>query len=334
MNKSEPDWGRVAGLARRLSRFDRILLLTHVNPDGDALGSLLGLGTGLQSLGKTVTMYNRDGVPEQYSFLPGAEQVVTSLGRADEYDAVVMLDCHNLSRAGDDAESMAGANFLGALDHHVNHDEPGTDFVIDARAAATGEMVYHFLRALDVEITRDIALNLFVALTTDTGSFSFDNTTPGALVTAADLVRAGAAPWDVFSHLYMARSRGRLDLLGAALSNVEFFYQGRIGVLTVTAEMMAAAGADGVDADGFVEYPRSVKGVELAAFFREDGPGTYKVSLRSRGLVNAAELARSFGGGGHERAAGLTVYGTLAEAKNKVITAAAKYLPADGEGAA
>jgi len=314
----------VAGLLAAKNRF---ILLTHVNPDGDALGSLIALGQGLRSLGKKATMFCESGVPSLYEFLPGAQEVTAVPGRPEDYEAAVLLDCNSLKRAGEQALAMAAVPVLAVLDHHIPDGPLPEPAVVDTRISAAGELVYHLLLILKAEITPEMATNLFVAVSTDTGSFSYENTTAEVMVVAGDLVKKGAQPWKIFQDLHLNRPPQRLNILGLSLKDIEFFWGGRIGALTVTAAMMSRTGATEIDTDGFVEYPRFVRGVELAVLFREADNGACKVSLRSKGRFNAAALARSFGGGGHVSAAGFTAQGPLEEIKRKVIDAAGRFMP-------
>ncbi|MEW5722214.1 MAG: DHH family phosphoesterase [Thermodesulfobacteriota bacterium] len=323
--------GALADLAGLLAARDRIVLLAHVNPDGDALGSLLALGQGLLALGKQATMYCQSGVPSMFAFLPGANEVVTKLGPPSGYEVAVLLDHHDLARSGRAALSLAQGPVLAVIDHHPGLGALPGYALVDTRVSSAGELVFYLLEALGARLTPDMAANLFVAVSTDTGSFSFSNTTPECLAVSAELVRSGARPWELTRRLYMGRPRRRLELLGLALKNLEFFDGGRIGAMTVTSEMMAATGTDSYDTDGFVEYPRSVAGVELAILFREIGPASCQVSLRSLGRVNAAELAQTFGGGGHAQAAGFSADQPLAGLKDEVIVRSLGFLPPRSE---
>jgi phosphoesterase RecJ-like protein len=323
---------RIEAIAEMIAARDRFLLLTHINPDGDALGSLLALGEGLTALGKKVTMFYEGEVPEMYSFLPGLADAVSSPGSPDDYQVAVLLDCHTFDRVGPSAATMSGIGLRVVLDHHLVEGELPEFALVDPEVSAAGELVWSLLNHLGVRISPSMAVNLYVAVYTDTGAFSFSNTTADVLEIAADLVRAGADPWNIFSSLYLNRSPARLRLLGLALTNMELFLDGRVAAMSVTAGMMADTGSCAGDTDGFVEYPRSIKGTELAVLIRESGAGMYKVSLRSMGRINAAALAQTFNGGGHFQAAGCTVSGTLSEVKEKVVAAAADLLASDRIG--
>ncbi len=311
---------------------DRFLLLTHINPDGDALGSLLALGEGLTSLGKQVTMFYEGEASEMYSFMPGLAKTVSNLGPPEDYQVAILLDCNTLDRVGPSAAPMSAVGLKAVLDHHLVEGELSDYALVDPSVSAAGELVWSLLNHLGIHITPSIAANLYVAIYTDTGAFSFSNTTADVLDVAAGLIRVGADPWNIFSSLYLNRSQARLKLLGLALTNMELFLDGRVAAMSVTAEMMTESGTGSGDTDGFVEYPRSIKGAELAILFREAEAGVYKVSLRSMGRFNAAALAQTFNGGGHFQAAGCSLKGTLPEVKEKVMTEAAAHMPPDRIG--
>ena len=307
------------------------LLLSHESPDGDALGSMLALGQGLASRGKSVTMFNSDGVPSLYSFLPGSEHVTDRLGPVDTYEAAILLDCHELNRVGDKAFAAASIPAMAVLDHHeVQGTVRGDIVLIDPTVSAVGEMVYRLLVEMNVPVSPHMAVNLFAAISTDTGSFNYGNTTAESLETAGQLVRLGASPINIYRKLEMNMPPERLNLLSRALSNVEYHHHGRVGAMTVSQEMMSASGVTAEATEGLVNYPRSVRGVELAFLLTEDADGACHVSLRSRGRMDAASLAESFGGGGHHDAAGFTKKGSVEEVKKLVLDAAVQLLPVDG----
>jgi phosphoesterase RecJ-like protein len=316
-------------LAKFAAEKTRFLLLAHVSPDGDALGSMLALGEGLTAIGKKTTMHCDGGVPRMFRFMPGAELVTSDPGSAEDYDAAILLDHNEPERSGAAAHQVTRDLLLGVVDHHLTTGEPPEHAWIDPTFSAVGEMVYHLLRAIGAPLTPSIAANLFVAISTDTGSFSFSNTTAECLEITAELVRAGADPWEMHRQLFLGRSRGRLELLGLALRSLEFHADGRIGMMSVTTEMMARTGTNSFDTDGFVDYPRSVEGVELAVLFREIGPQSCKASLRSLGRFNAAALAQHFGGGGHAQAAGFSADMPLEKLKKMVVELAGQYLAVD-----
>jgi len=301
-----------------LKRCHSILISVHISPDGDALGSQLALMFALKKLNKTVTVHNLDPVPEIYRFLPFAETIKTGRPVTGRYDAYVVLDS-DPPRTGlfDDAYP---ADTLINLDHHVTNRSAWRHTWLDTAATATGEMVYKLIQRLGVPIDRDIALCLYTAIFTDTGSFRYSNTTPESMRISATLLEAGADPWIVTENVYESFAFRRLKLLGSVLSGIERSKDGKIAWVVVTNELYDQTGTKAEDTDNFVNFVRSIKGVEAAVLFRQTGPAQYKVSLRSKGRVDLSELARLFGGGGHKNAAGCVVNGVIEEVKMRVIS--------------
>lgn len=318
-------------LAELFEDKNSFLLLSHENPDGDALGSVLALGRGLKSRGKSVVMFSSSGLPALYSFLPGSDEVTDRIGSIDEFDAAILMDCHELRRAGGEgAVEAASIPILAVLDHHeVWGQVHGDIIVIDPEVSAVGELVYRLLVAMKINIDPQMAFNLFTAISTDTGSFNYVNTTAESLETAGQLVRLGADPVCIYRELEMNSPPERLNLLSRALAELKFYHQGRVGGMTISREMMSASGATEEATDDLVNYPRSVRGVELAFLLTEGTQGTCHVSLRSRGKMDAAHLAASFGGGGHHNAAGFTKKGSVEEIKKLILEAAWQLLPLD-----
>ena len=205
----------IEAVAAAVAGSRNILLMAHVNPDGDALGAVLALGLGLLSVGKNVTMFCDGDISEMYSFLPGVSNLKVDPGRPEDYDLVVLLDCNQLERAGTRAVPMSRVKKLAVLDHHVVEGEVPELSVIDTAASAAGELVWHLLQALKIEITSEMATNIFVAISTDTGSFSFANTSPEALEVAAAAVRSGASPWHISAKLFFTAPPGTPSLIGS-----------------------------------------------------------------------------------------------------------------------
>lgn len=310
------------------------LLLTHVHPDGDVLGSTLGLGLALQAAGHPVTLAGPHPVPEIYRFLPGAA-LVRQWSRASEnpstkdsegsggpYALVVMMDCPDPERANGLLEGARGpASRVLNIDHHPDNKRYGDVNWIVPTASATGEMVCDLLIALGLPITPAIATNLYTAIHTDTGSFRYSNTTPKTLRAAADLVACGADPAHVASCLYETRAPGSLKLLGELLQRVEVSPDGRVAWLCLPPGSVPESF---VEAEDLVTYPRSLAGVEVSLLLREVGDGRVKVSLRAKGGVNVGRLAARFGGGGHANAAGCAVEGALDQVRSVMLSVLAE----------
>lgn len=310
-----------------MKKGSRFLVVSHVSPEGDAVGSLLGVTLALRSIGKEAVAYLEDPVPELFTFLPGADTVVHNLDGAGAFDATFAVDCGQKERLGKDFVELKEPGTIVNIDHHATNDSFGAVNVIEPHASAAGELVYDFIKAAGIKITKDIAVNLYVAIHTDTGSFRYSSSTAESFIKAGDLVRCGAEPWDISRRVYENNPVRRYKLLGMVLSTLDLIEvpesEGgvKIATLLVTKEMFAKAGAGKDDADGFVNYARGLEGVQVGMLMREAGPDLYKVSLRSKGDVDVAAVAMAFGGGGHRNAAGFTVEGTLADIKGKVIAA-------------
>ncbi|HZV83102.1 MAG TPA: bifunctional oligoribonuclease/PAP phosphatase NrnA [Geobacteraceae bacterium] len=294
------------------------LVTTHEGPDGDAVGSSLALANYLRELGKDVTVHICDPVPEIYSFLPLSGEVTTTLPERD-YDVCFVLDVGEFRRAG--AQVAAASGRIGAfvnLDHHKTRDEFGLCNLIDPTAASTGILVYRLIREAGHEVSPATALCIYVATITDTGSFRYSNANPEAFAVAGEMIAKGVNAWDVSAQLYESQPRQRLELLALALATLTFSDCGKFAALTVTLEMYAQTAADAELTDGFINYPRSIRGVEVAIFFRQLSETAYKVGFRSKGLVDVSQLAEGFGGGGHHNAAGCVVEGNIEEVREKV----------------
>ena len=312
--------------AKLLRESNRILISGHINPDGDSLGSMCALGHVLRSLGKTVVSVSPDGVPDGYKFLPGSDRIVTQLPHDRQFDLCVMVDSENEGRLGDVAQVLKSCKKTLDIDHHPGGERTADVQVIDATSASSGEIVYEILMEMGVRIGPAVAECLLTAIVTDTGCFRFSNVKPTTLRTAASLIEKGASISKVVRRVYETRPLSSAKLLGAALSSLNTSENGRIAYASITQEQMAAAGADASEAEGIVNYVRSVRGARIGILFREEEGGTTRVSLRAGEGFDVAQVARLFGGGGHKTAAGCTIDRPVAEAVDLVIGAAQKWM--------
>ena len=294
----------------------RFAITSHVRPDGDSLGSSLGLYWLLRALDKEPEVIMRDPVPLAYQKLPGAE-LVRVTPRVDlPYDAVFVIECSDVDRPGlIDLEKQ----FVVNIDHHSTTALFGTINWIDSTASAVGEMVYNLCKAIGVRVTREIAECVYTALVTDTGSFHYSNTTERTFKVASELVRAGVKPAKVSQAVFGSYPWSKVELLGEVLASARRDASGRVAWLRQTIEMQERAGASDEDGDGFVNYPLSCGEVEAVAFLKESAPGVYRVSLRSKCDVNVARIAEKFGGGGHRNAAGCMLRGSWEEAEETIV---------------
>lgn len=297
----------------------RFLLLAHLYPDGDVLGSQLGLGLAIRAAGRRVAFACAHPVPDPFQSLPGAAEVQQWKEGQGGWDVVVTLDCPDERRVGGLLEGcrQPGTRVLN-IDHHADNRRYGDVNWIQPAASATGEMVYELLGAAGLPLTREVATNLYTAIVTDTGSFRYSNTTPTTFRVAARLVEAGADPATVAIQLYETRHLPGLHLLGRILQEVETNPEGTIAWMVIG--RIQTESPDLLPAEDFITYPRSLRTAKVAVLFREL-PGEVKVSLRAKGEVNVARIAARFGGGGHPNAAGAVVPGDLARVRALVLDA-------------
>jgi bifunctional oligoribonuclease and PAP phosphatase NrnA len=305
----------VAALTRPAGK---ALMLGHVHPDADVLGTLLALGLGLEARGWTVRYGGPHPAPALLGFLPAVERYARLGSVAEHFDVIVLTDCPNPARTEGllDQARAAGGTVLN-IDHHPDNRRYGDINWIDPTAAATGEMVYGLLTTLGAPITSAMATNLFTAIHTDTGSFRYSNVTSRTFAIASDLVGAGAEPARVASALYERRPGDALRYLGEALSRIEISEDGRLAWLALPSDVVPETF---VESEELVNYPRSIGSVQVACFLRERG-GEVKVSLRGKGDVAVNRIAARFGGGGHPNAAGCTVPGSLKDVTREVLDA-------------
>jgi phosphoesterase RecJ-like protein len=294
---------------------DNFAITTHVRPDGDGVGSSLGLCWLLRSLGKEAEVIVRDQIPPSYSQLPGADEIrrVDEIDR--EYDAVFVIECSDIDRPG---IRKLDEQFVVNIDHHATCDHFGTVNWIDATASAVGEMIYNLCKAIGGRVSKEIAECVYMALVTDTGSFHFPNTTERTLKVASELVKVGVQPSRISEAVYNSYSWSRVALLQRVLATAHRERSGRIAFLRQTIEMVEESGAVDGDNNGFVNMPLVAKEVLCSVYMREVRPGTYRVSLRSKGPINVARVAEGFGGGGHKNAAGFRIKGDWDEVEGEI----------------
>ncbi|MDH7576713.1 MAG: bifunctional oligoribonuclease/PAP phosphatase NrnA [Bacillota bacterium] len=310
------------------------LITTHLNPDGDAVGSLLGLGLALKKLDKKVELISPHPLSESYQFLPGSEliQLPCNLKKI-HFEIAVVLDCTELNRTGKDLEDiLKKCKTVINIDHHISNTGFGSINVVDPGAAATGELVFEILVGMGVQITPDIATNLYFALVTDTGFFQYQNTTPRCHRTGASLLEYGATQRKIHQFLNENRSLTSIHLLGKSLGTLSVSESGLVAWMTVSQQFLREVGGKIEDCEGFINYPKSLAGVEVGILFKELENNEIKVGFRSKKFLDVNQLAACFGGGGHERAAGCTVRGHLKEVERKVIQATEQFLTRGGGG--
>jgi phosphoesterase RecJ-like protein len=290
------------------------LITSHESPDPDAVGSSLALANYLAARGKEVTVYLCDPVPDNCAFLPMASQVVSALPDRD-FDVCFVLDVGEFRRAGQAITSCKRIARLVNVDHHLGCDLFGVHNLIDSKASATAALIYRIIKAAGDEVDYPTALCIYTAILSDTGSFHYSNSDPEAFAIAGEMIAKGVNAWDINENLYESEPPQRIALLALALSDLTVSPSGEYASVTVTQDMYRLTGSTAEDTDRFINYPRSIRGVQVALFFRELSEGVFKVGFRSKGKVDVSAVSAHFGGGGHHNAAGCTVKGTLAEVK-------------------
>jgi phosphoesterase RecJ-like protein len=312
----------LAEIGAVLRAHQRFAVLSHVRPDGDALGSQLGLALSLSKLGKTVMVRNEDGLLEKYSFLPGGEFLQTPLGEPQDFDVAIALDTATQSRLGTATELVRSAKIWINIDHHPSNPGYGDLVYIDSNAPATGQILFELIQSQGLPMNAAIAENLFVAISTDTGSFQYPNTTARTFEIGAELLRCGVEVGRVSQLLYESYPRRRTELLRELLGTMRFEAAGKIACFSLSLKVAADLGVRPEDNEGLIDHLRAIQGVIVAIFFEELIEGKVRVSMRSKtDKVDVSAICQQFGGGGHKLAAGARVRGTLAEVEKKVLKA-------------
>ena len=302
-----------------------VAVLSHINPEGDAIGATLGAALALREAGKVTAAYNVSPLPPGLVSLPGAEALLREVPIRTPYACYLVLDTSDLPRTGGLLDGRPRESVVVNVDHHAGNTRFGEVNWVDPGASSAGEMVYRLLRHGGFPLSKLVATNLYAAIQTDTGSFQYSNTTPQALRAAADLVECGAAVEQIATGLYENHDAREWRLLSEVLATIQVSGDGRLAWIEVTIDAQQRVGIGLEATEGFINYVRAVGGVQIAAAFKEVSPTEVKVSLRSRGLVDVARLAEAFGGGGHRNAAGCTLHLPLATAKARILAAAAAY---------
>lgn len=315
----------IQSIVSEIRSSNSFLLTSHEGPDGDAVGSTLALASFLRKIGKDVCVHFSDPVPELYAFLPGVETVQASIPERD-FDVAFILDVGELRRAGDEFCRFSRIGKRVNLDHHLGCELFGDHNLIDSSAAATGVLVHRIASSYGYAFDIETALCLYVAIITDTGSFRYSNSNKEAFTIAGEMIECGVNAWDVAEQLYENQPCKRLELLAHCLPTLELFAGGRAASVTVTLDMYAATGAGAELTDGFVNYPRSIHGVEVAVFFRQMDVSKWKIGFRSKGKVNVAAFSQALGGGGHHNAAGCNLDGSYDDVRSKVRAIVGSYL--------
>ena len=312
----------LAQIGSALREHHRFAVLSHVRPDGDALGSQLALTLSLQLLGKEVMAWNEDGLLEKYNFLPGGERLIQPPPEPQDFDVVVTLDTATQSRLGLAGGAIRQAKIWINIDHHPSTPGYGDLVYIDPNSPATGQILFELIQNQQLPIDPAIAENLFVAISTDTGSFQYPNTTARTFEIGAELVRGGVDVGRVSQLLYENYPRRRMELLRELLGTMRFEGRDQIASFSLSLNVASKLGIRPEDNEGLIDHLRAIRGVIVAVFFEELAEGKVRVSMRSKNEeIDVSAICQKFGGGGHKLAAGARVRGTLTEVESRILEA-------------
>ncbi len=296
---------------------DSFLIVSHKNPDGDAIGSSLALYSALKDMGKNVQVVNLTKPPEVYSFLEDYD-IIEPIKTMKKTDVIIAVDTAEIERCGIKKEDTKDKIFIN-IDHHKTNTLFGDINFIDGDASAVGIMLWRIFKQNGIAISKKTAQYLYVSIMTDTGSFRYSSTTPETMRIAADLLEIGVDPWFCAYNIYESNTLETIKLLGLVLNTLQVFIDGKIAILYVTEDMFKKTATQIEHSEGFVNYARSIRGAEVGILLREDRHNVFKISMRSKGKIDVARAASVFGGGGHKNAAGAQIEGTLEEVKTKII---------------
>ncbi|TVY10613.1 DHH family phosphoesterase [Paenibacillus cremeus] len=300
---------------------DDFLVVSHMQPDGDAAGSTFAVAFMLQSLGKRYTLMNEGPMPEKFMYMAGPNTIINHEMNPPErkFGRVISVDCADYARIGNVNECFEDEVLILNIDHHATNDLFGHANLVRSDAAATVEVLYDLSVELGISFTPELNICIYSGLLTDTGGFRYSNTSPKVLQIAADMLTRGVRGYELAERLLEKMTYGQVSLLKKGLNTLSFAYNKRVAWLSVTINDLADTDASSEDMDGLVNYARNVEGVEVGILFKEKQSGVIKVSLRSGGQADVAAIAKRFGGGGHIKAAGCTVHGSMEEAITRVV---------------
>jgi phosphoesterase RecJ-like protein len=306
-------------LIEEIERHESFLLLSHIDPDGDAIGSLIAMLLLLERKGKKAVSYDRDGVPEIYRFLEGSDRILSAPPSSETFDVAIFLECPNVGRAGAECEQLIEKIPVWInLDHHADNAGYGHINIIRPELSAVSEIIYTMFDLMDEPLDAVIATALYTGIMTDTGSYKYSNTSSRCHEISAYLLEFGIKPYEVYQEVYENLSTPAALIAARAHGTLEV--NDGVSCITITQEMLEEAGATPEDTHDIVSYGRAIDNVEVALLFRET-EDNIKVSLRSTQRINVNKIAVGFNGGGHLRAAGCNIVGTMEEVKAKIIAA-------------
>jgi phosphoesterase RecJ-like protein len=303
-------------IRREILGAHRILITSHLKPDGDSIGSQMAMAYALRALGKDVRLVNCDAAQPALLAFPGVTEIQIAAEAEGDFDLVLVMECSDLARTG-----VAGLERyrIVNIDHHPGNAMYGAVNWFDAGAAACGEMVFEVIGCLGVPLSKEMATHIYVAILTDTGSFHYSSISPRTFDICRQALEAGADPVFIARSVFDSNNIGRLRLFGAVLGSIELDASGRLATIYLDRAMARAAGGTYDDTEGLINLPLTVKEIQAVIFFKEWDGNQYRISLRSKGTIDVGSVAKEFGGGGHKNASGCTVEGSLASVRQQVM---------------
>ncbi len=303
-----------------------IFIASHVNPDGDNMGSMLALALALKKAGKNVVVLKSDTIPEDYKFLPGIQLIQEYRQELGNIDVFIALDTSDEERLGDNLSLLKKANCIINIDHHITSTGFGDINIVDGKAAATGELIYYFIKQMEIELDKDIGTNLYTAISTDTGKFSYESVTSNTHRIIAELIDLGIDFKQINIELYESMSIEKTKLFIEAISSLKTYENSNIATIKVTQDMLKNSGASMEDTEGLVSFIRKIASVEVACLLKEIEDDNIKISLRSKNMVDVASICGKFGGGGHIRAAGCSISSNIDDAEDMIVDKIKEYI--------
>lgn len=302
-----------------------IYIGSHIHPDGDNIGSLLALGMALKEMKKTINIIKVDDIPKDYQFLPNIH-LIKEPKLIKKIDLFITLDCSDLDRLGPGKEIALKADKILNIDHHITNDNFGHINIVCPFASSTGEIVYHLIKKLNITINKDIATSLYVAISTDTGSFMYSNTTSNTHKVAADLLDKGIDLSSITTKLYQNRSLERTNLFIQAIRSLNLYCDDKVGTIKITQKMLKDNNATMEDTEGIISFIRDIENIEVACVLKEFHEEEIKASLRSKEYLDVSKICLEFNGGGHKRAAGCTIFKDIEGAEKSILNSIKKHL--------
>lgn len=323
MNKK--NMGRIIDVFKKRDFF---LVTSHVNPEGDSIGSQLAVYAILKKLGKHAVIVDNDSVPRNLKFLPGSDLIKREAPKNFKIETVVILDCPVKERIGRPCHYVKPDHFIVNIDHHISNESFGDINWVESQASSVGEMIFYMIKKMKMKIDKRLAKSLYTAIVTDTGMFNYSNTSKNTHEAAGELIKTGLSPKEMHGHIFENKDFSEVRLLARALGSLTLTQGGELAYMSLTRDMYKKEGIKRVSTDEFINFPRSIRGVKISVFFKEnyENPKIVNVSFRSSEGTNVNRLARHFGGGGHAQASGCLLTCGLKEAQRKVLREAKKVI--------